>query len=168
MAEIKGPVRPFPRIQGVLLKQMDVITDLRGGIIHFMRNDDEAFRQFGEIYFSFCAPEAVKGWHVHKSMTLNYICVSGIALVGLYDARKESPTFGIRNRFVLAGHPLAGRSAVCERLTIPSGIWNAYRSMTSGDAIIANLADCPHDPNEIERMPIGLIEFDWGNYEISG
>ncbi len=36
-----------------------------GGRAHFQR--------FGEIYFSAVHPGAVKAWHMHRKMVLNYV-----------------------------------------------------------------------------------------------
>ena len=51
------------------------------------------FSKFGEIYFSYTYPGAVKAWHRHKQMTLNYAAVFGKIKLVLFDDRKNSPTF---------------------------------------------------------------------------
>ena len=43
--------------------------------MHMMRNDDENFKKFGEIYFSSVNPKFIKAWHLHKKMTLNYVVI---------------------------------------------------------------------------------------------
>ena len=62
--------------------------------MHMMRADDPLFEQFGEIYFSTVYPGAIKGWHMHKEMTLNYAVVLGMIKLVLYDEREGSPTKG--------------------------------------------------------------------------
>ena len=59
-------------IEGVLVKPLRQILDERGKIMHMIRNDDPDFISFGEIYFSCVYPGVIKGWHLHKKMTLNY------------------------------------------------------------------------------------------------
>jgi dTDP-4-dehydrorhamnose 3,5-epimerase len=59
-------------IEGVLVKQFRQILDERGKVMHMIRNDDPDFLGFGEIYFLSICPGVIKGWHLHKKMTLNY------------------------------------------------------------------------------------------------
>ena len=54
------------------------IPDERGAVLHMLREDDPAFERFGEIYFSLVYPGVVKGWHLHKRMTLNYAVPIGM------------------------------------------------------------------------------------------
>ena len=64
------------KISGVNIIEKKQITDDRGKIKHMLRNDDKNFTKFGEIYFSSVNPNKIKAWHLHKSMTLNYVAVS--------------------------------------------------------------------------------------------
>ena len=59
-------------IEGVILTPLRQIPDERGKVMHMLKVGDPAFQQFGEIYFSCTYPGAIKGWHLHKIMTLNY------------------------------------------------------------------------------------------------
>ena len=81
-------------IDGIVITPLKIIPDERGMILKMMRNDDTSYQNFGEIYFSAIYPNVVKGWHIHKKMTLNYAVVSGSIKLVLYDDRNESPTKG--------------------------------------------------------------------------
>ena len=70
------------------------IIDERGKIMHMLRNDDKNFSKFGEIYFSYTHPNTVKAWHLHKRMTVNYVCVVGKIKLVLFDDREKSITRG--------------------------------------------------------------------------
>ena len=59
-------------IEGIKIIPKKQIIDERGKIMHMMRNDDENFTKFGEVYFSYANPSTVKAWHLHKKMTVNY------------------------------------------------------------------------------------------------
>ena len=59
-------------IEGVIVTPLRQILDERGKIMHMMRRDSPVSESFGEIYFSCIHPGAIKAWHVHKQMTLNY------------------------------------------------------------------------------------------------
>jgi dTDP-4-dehydrorhamnose 3,5-epimerase len=132
-------------IAGVEINQLAIIPDERGMILKMLRKDDRVFREFGEIYFSMIYPGAVKGWHIHKKMTLNYAVISGTIKLVLYDDREDSPTKGEIQEIFL------GRENY-KLVTIPSMVWNGFKCIGTDSAIVANCATIPHDPNEIERM----------------
>ena len=159
-------------IEGVEITELKVIEDERGSIRHMLKWDTDPFIQFGEIYFSTIKRGVVKAWHLHKEMYLNYVCIRGEVMVGLFDLRSESPTFGEQWKIVLADSGPNYRL-----LTIPPNVWNGFRQSLDmqkdamlDEAWIANCATLPHDPDEIIRMdPKDFpAEFDWGPYEVAG
>ena len=81
-------------IDGVKIIPLRQIVDERGKIMHMLRCSDPQFVSFGEIYFSCVHPGAIKGWHIHKRMILNYAVPYGKIKFVLYDDRPESPTRG--------------------------------------------------------------------------
>lgn len=154
-------------IPGVKLIPLAQFADRRGIVKHMLKSTDDHFRQFGEIYFSQVEPGVIKGWHLHKKMTLNYACVYGRVLVGLVDGRRESPRYGevMHVRLEEYGDDY-------KLLIVPPGVWNGFRSAEESPihAIVANCATLPHDPDEIVRVHPAEFEFDfdWGEYEIAG
>ena len=132
-------------IQGVEIIGLRQIPDERGKIMHMLRCDSPHFEQFGEIYFSMVYPGVVKGWHVHKKMTLNYAVVIGMVKLVLYDERKASPTMGeVQELFI-------GENNYC-LVKIPPQIWNGFKGVGTTPALVANCATIPHDPEEIVRI----------------
>jgi len=81
-------------IEGVKITPLRQILDERGKVMHMLRNNDAHFQSFGEIYFSCVYPGAIKAWHLHKEMTLNYAVPHGEIKLVLYDNREESGTQG--------------------------------------------------------------------------
>jgi dTDP-4-dehydrorhamnose 3,5-epimerase len=124
--------------------------------MHMLRATDPYFQRFGEIYFSVVHPGVVKGWHLHTRMTLNYAVVSGTIKLVLYDDRPDSPTRGE----IMELCPGEGQYIL---VTIPPGVWNGFKGLGTCDAIVANCATDPHDPDEIRRMDpmAGAIPYDW-------
>ena len=144
-------------IKGVLVKPLSQITDERGKIMHMLRADEPHFEQFGEIYFSVAYPGVVKGWHLHKEMTLNYAVISGMVKLVLYDPREDSPTKGeIQELFIGEDNYVL--------VKIPPGVWNGFKGIGTEPAIVANCATLPHRPDEIERLDpfTSDIPYDWG------
>ena len=121
-----------------------------------LRRDWDVFEAFGEIYFSCVFPGAIKAWHIHKRMTLNYaVPLGGIRFV-LYDDRPDSPTRGEVQEMVLGPDNY-------RLVTVPPMIWNGFKGLGSETSIVANCATIPHDPDEIVRRdPMdSTIPYDW-------
>lgn len=132
-------------IEGVQIIPLRKIPDERGMIMHMLRADAPHFQQFGEIYFSTVYPGAIKGWHIHTEMSLNYAVISGAIKFVLYDERENSPTKGNlmelfpgENNYVL--------------IHVPPMVWNGFKGIGTKEAIVANCASIPHRPDEISRM----------------
>ena len=121
-----------------------------------LRRDWDVFEAFGEIYFSCVFPGAIKAWHIHKRMTLNYAVPLGEIRFVLYDDRPDSPTKGEVQEMVL------GADNYC-LVTVPPMIWNGFKGLGSETSIVANCATIPHDPDEIVRRdPMdSYIPYDW-------
>ena len=144
-------------IDGVIINSLKQFTDERGKVMHMLRDDSEGFVGFGEIYFSCVYPGAIKGWHIHKKMTLNYTVPQGAIKFVLYDDRPGSPTKGEVQEIFL------GPDNYC-RVTVPPMIWNGFKGIGTETAIVANCASIVHDPDEIDRRdPFDPhIPYDWG------
>lgn len=148
--------RGGPVIDGVLVVPLTQIVDERGKIMHMMKKTDPHFVGFGEIYFSCAWPGTVKGWHIHKSMTINNVVVSGRAKLAMCDMRPHSPTHGAIQQVFL------GEDNYC-LVQIPPGIANGYKVYGDKMVILANCASEEHRPDEVERLPpFGSdIPYDW-------
>ncbi len=144
------------QIHDVRVTPLRRIPDERGAVLHMLRRDDPAFERFGEIYFSLVYPGVVKGWHIHKRMTLNYAVPVGMVKLVCYDDRPDSPTRGVVQELHVGE---LGYSLV----TIPPLIWNGFKGEGVSPALVANCASEPHDPEEIERLDpfANEIPYDW-------
>ena len=143
-------------IEGVTVSKLRQIFDERGKVMHMLRNDDNIFESFGEIYFSSTNPNAIKAWHLHKEMTLNYCCVFGSLKLVLYDSRIDSSTFGEIMEIIISPENYL-------LVSVPPGIWNGFKCISTEPALLANCASIPHDPNEIERIEFNSkkIPYKW-------
>jgi len=143
-------------IQGVDFHPLKQIPDERGRVMQMLRRDDPWFERFGEIYFSVAYPGVVKGWHLHKVMTLNYAVIVGRIKLVLYDERKDSPSRGKLQEV------FAGEDNYC-LITVPPNVWNGFKGLGVEPAIVANCATEPYDPSEIVRSdPFSdRVPYDW-------
>src|SRR5512140_2371662 len=88
-------------IHDVKTKKLKVIPDDRGRLMEMLRNDDECYEEFGQVYLSTTYPGVVKAWHYHKLQKDNFVCVKGMVKLVLADTRDGSPTKGEVNEFVI-------------------------------------------------------------------
>lgn len=131
-------------IDGLIVTPLRQILDERGKVMHMLRSDASHFVSFGEIYFSTVLPGAIKGWHVHKQMILNYAVPFGAIKFVLYDDRPDSKTQGeIQEIFMSPDNYCL--------VTVPPMVWNGFKGIGTEAALVANCASIPHDPLEIMR-----------------
>lgn len=143
-------------IHDVRISPLKQILDERGKVMHMLRCDAAGFSSFGEIYFSCVYPGAVKAWHIHKRMTLNYAVPHGHIKLVLFDDRSGSPSRGVVQEIFL------GPSNYC-LVTIPPMVWNGFKGIGTEMALVANCSTIPHDPQEIDRLDPAdsRIPYDW-------
>ena len=143
-------------IDGVRVVPLNQFADERGKVMHMLKCDSPGFKGFGEIYFSTVYPGAIKGWHIHRRMVLNYAVPHGHIKLVLYDDREGSPTKGELQELFL------GPDNYC-LVTIPALVWNGFKGIGTEMALVANCATIPHDPGEIDRLdPFDQrIPYDW-------
>ncbi len=132
-------------IEGVIVKSLNRIPDERGSVMHMLKTTDPEFSKFGEIYFSTIHPGAIKGWHIHTKMELNYTTVTGNVKFVLYDDRPKSKTKGNLLEIFM------GEKNYC-LVKVPPNVWNGFKGIGYKEAIVANCATLPHDPKEIKRL----------------
>jgi len=144
-------------IDDVVITPLKQVFDERGKVMHMLREDSPTFSGFGEIYFSCTYPGAIKAWHLHKQMTLNYAVIHGAIKCVLFDDRPDSKTRGCIDEYFLSPENYC-------LLTVPPLIWNGWKGIGDKVSIVANCATIIHDPDEIERKPASdaSIPYDWG------
>ena len=139
-------------LDGIIKTPLKKIEMDGGSVFHGMKNKDAGFVNFGEVYFSFVNTNAIKGWKLHKKMTLNLIAPIGEIKFNFIDSRPESTTYNSLLEITLSAKDYY-------RLTVPPNIWFAFKGIGEGTNMLANVADIPHEPNEILRKELNEIEF---------
>ncbi len=145
-------------IDGVKTKKLRVIPDERGRLMEILRADDEMFRKFGQVYITTVYPGVTKAWHYHGVQYDNMTCVHGTAKLVLYDARKDSKTFGEVNEFFIGEHnPMI--------VQFPPGVYHCFKGVGRREAIIVNIPTEVYDydkPDEFRVDPHkNDIPYDW-------
>ncbi len=153
---------------GVMVWDLPWIDDDRGWVQLLGAPEMGGPLVIGEVYASNVYRDYVKAWHLHKRMTLRYVCVSGAVDLGLYDSRfARADGTGFKSGKIR----LRSQGEWYRAVTIPPGIWNGFRlpvTLTDDHATIVNCPDLVHDPSEIIRVPPNTFPFDWGPYKGGG
>ena len=145
-------------IDGVKVKKLKIIPDDRGRLMEILRSDEDMFEKFGQVYMTTAFPGVTKAWHYHKKQDDHFTCIAGRMRLGLYDARKDSPTFGqVDEFFISLDDPMLVR--------IPKGVYHGFKCVSDCEAVVINVPTMPYnykDPDE-HRLDAfdNDIPFDW-------
>ena len=132
----------------IKLTKLSIIENEKGPIMHALKNSDNEFKRFGEIYFSEIYFGKIKGWKRHLRMNMNLIVPEGFVKFVFYDEKLnyfEEYEIGTKNYF---------------RITAPPGIWFAFKGLEKRN-LVMNIADIEHDPNESEKKKLLDIRYCW-------
>jgi dTDP-4-dehydrorhamnose 3,5-epimerase len=140
------------KLSDILLAPQPRIETIGGDVLHAMKQGDVGYAGFGEAYFSLVSHGAVKAWKRHTRMTLNLVVPVGqvrfvfyiVDSVGVEKFRVEE----------------IGQDCYA-RITVPPGIWFGFKGLSSPQSLVLNIASIPHDPNEVERLPVSNINYIW-------
>jgi dTDP-4-dehydrorhamnose 3,5-epimerase len=141
-------------IEGVILTPLMKVSHPKGDVYHAMKKSDNGYAGFGEVYFSTIKSGEIKGWNKHKRMTLNLVVPVGKVIFIIYDGREKSVTKGKFFKVMLSLYNY-------QRLTVPSGLWLAFMGKSNGPNLILNIADMEHDSEEIEKLDLDQIDYNW-------
>ena len=124
------------RIHDVVMKPLAKFLDERGWLAEMFRSDElpEWFRP-EMAYISMTVPGVARGPHEHTEQS-DYFCFIGPGnfKVYLWDARKDSPTFGTKQiLFSGVDSPLS--------LIVPPGVVHAYKNVSAENGIVFNAPD---------------------------
>ncbi len=141
-------------INGVILTPLKKISHPKGDILHGMKESDVGYAGFGEAYFSTIRYNDIKGWNYHKEMTLNLVVPIGEVTFVIYDDREKSHSKGVFFKVELS-------PSNYKRLTIPPRLWMAFKGEGVNTNLILNIANIVHDPNEIEKLHLNKIPYNF-------
>ena len=133
-------------IDGVMVKQLRVLPDERGRLMEILREDDEIYMRFGQVYLTTGYPGVVKAWHYHKVQFDHFCVVKGMMKVVLYDSRDGSPTKGEVNEFFLGEH----RPIV---LRIPPLVYHGFKTISGEEAFLINVSHADVQVRRAGRVP---------------
>ena len=134
-------------IKGVKTKVLKVIPDERGRLMEMLREDDEVFERFGQVYMTTNYPGVIKAWHYHKNQSDNVVCVKGMIKLVLHDGREESPTYRETNEFFIGENNQM-------LVHIPPYVYHGWKCISDTESLVVNTVTQPYDyknPDEHSR-----------------
>ncbi len=145
-------------IEGVRTKRLKVIPDERGLLMEMLRDDDDIYQKFGQVYLSVVYPGVVKGWHFHKRQTDHFVFVKGMAKVVLVDTRESSSTKGEVNEFFMGeNNPIL--------LVIPPFVLHGMKGIGTEAAYLVNTPTEHYNYDEPDEFRVPAhdpsIPYDW-------
>lgn len=141
-------------VSGVLVTPINIIPVPCGDVLHGIKRDDAGYSGFGEAYFSTIDTGAIKAWKRHREMTMNLIVPVGRIRFVIYDDRAIRTPDHIIQQVVLSRNEYF-------RLTVPPMVWMGFQGLGLDENIVLNISDIKHSANEIDRLDIDEIAFDW-------
>ena len=142
-------------IHGVSVYPLKRINNPKGDVFHALKNSDEGYFGFGEIYLTQIYPKQVKGWKRHNRFTLNLIVISGRVKFVIYDDRVGSKTKGYF--FDIQLSPIDNY----QRLTIAPGLWMSFYGMDEDVSTLIDIIPEPHNPEESDRKELDEIHYNF-------
>ena len=137
-------------LDDILVTPLKQIPTFGGDVMHAIKDSDNGFNGVGEVYFSWIEYGAIKAWKFHQNMTLNLVIPLGEAnfVFHIDDQKNNFRTENIgEKRYV--------------RLTVPPKIWFGFQGLNEPRSLLMNVADLPHDPNEVLRKSVEEIKYEW-------
>ena len=141
-------------MQTSILKEIKVVklkkipTD-GGDVLHFLKNGDQGYKRFGEIYFSQIKYGKVKAWKKHLKMTLNLVVPVGNVRFVFYSPNKD--IFRVEEI----------GSSNYSRIIVPPGIWFGFKGLSKDNNLVSNLANIKHDPLESINVERNFFSYKW-------
>ncbi|MFH0920005.1 MAG: dTDP-4-dehydrorhamnose 3,5-epimerase family protein [Fibrobacterota bacterium] len=145
-------------IHNVMVKKLKVIPDERGRLMEILRNDDDIYSRFGQLYMTTNYPGVVKAWHYHKLQDDHVCCVSGMIKLVIYDGREGSATRGEINEFFIGTHNPC-------LIRIPAHCHHGWKCVSENESLVISVPSEPYNyksPDEYRASPHdGSVPYDW-------
>lgn len=135
----------------IIVTPLPVINTVGGNVLKGLLRTDESFNGFGEAYFSEVLPGAVKAWKYHREMTLNLIVPKG--KVKFVFCKRDNGENVFKDVIIGNGN--------YSRITVKPQTWFGFQGISEEVSLVLNIADILHDPNEVERLSIDEIKYNW-------
>ncbi|MEZ5144443.1 MAG: dTDP-4-dehydrorhamnose 3,5-epimerase family protein [Acidimicrobiales bacterium] len=127
-----GELRQEP-IDGVRFHPVRPVPHEDGTVAEVARTDwAEVDLPIVQVHVTTTQAGRIRAWGLHRASTDRLFVVSGLVSIVVYDARQDSPTFGLVNEF-----------RVSERnpglLVVPPDLYHGWRNLGTDECFIINM-----------------------------
>ncbi len=133
----------------VLVTPLKRIAGSAGSVMHAHKVSAPGHAGFAEAYFSEIHEGTTKNWRRHSRITMNLVVPRGNVLFVIHD---EGSGAFVTHRIGEDNYA---------RLTVPPGLWMAFRGEGPGTSLILDIIDAEHDPGEADVRDISAFAFAW-------
>lgn len=145
-------------IEDVKFKELIMHNDERGRLMEILRNDDDAYTEFGQVYMTTNYPGIIKAWHCHAKQTDYVTCISGMIKLALYDGREGSATYRRVEELFIGDHKK-------RMVIIPPGVYHGWKNIGTVESIVISVITRTYNPNNPDeiRLPYDTdkIPYSW-------
>jgi len=136
---------------GVTLTPLPSFATDGGEVRRILRNNEETYSGFGEVYMTTITKGVVRGWKRHTKYSCNLVPILGAVQFIFANLTTGQITRAIE---------LSTKNYA--RLFIPSGIWFVFRGINE-DNYILNILNQIHSSDEVERKNIedSSLKINW-------
>jgi len=120
----------------------------KGDVLRGFRKTDKSSNSSAEVYFSWLNKKAIKGWKLHKKMSMNLLVPFGCVRFVFFDGFKfKEIVIGEKKYF---------------RIYVPSNILFAFQNVAKTKSLIVNSASILHQSkNETVSIDLNKINYKW-------
>ena len=140
-----------------IVTKLQKFEQTNGIVMHGLKGTESSYVGFGEAYFSSVDFQKIKGWKLHKRMTLNLIVACGEIRFIVHAGEEKK---GSREVNPILDVVMGDSNH--SRLTVPPGFWLAFQGVGSGKNILLNIASIEHDSEE--SINVSLDSFNVNNF----
>lgn len=136
-------------IKDAQLVPLVVNTDDRGYLIELVHVTDSFLPKFGQVYLvGNFATNIIRAFHKHAVLWDYFFISHGSAKFVLVDDRKDSPTYGEMNVFVLSSK----NSCL---LVVPPGVYHGWMSLEADTQMVSIASEVynKNNPDEVRIPP---------------
>ena len=128
--------------------ELKKFKNAKGNVLRGFRKTDKYPGISAEIYFSWINKKAIKGWKLHKKMTMNLIVPVGTIKFVFYDNSKfKEIIIGDKNY---------------SRIYVPNNIFFSFQNLSTKKSLVVNNASIIHQKkNEIVTKKLNEIDYKW-------
>jgi len=120
----------------------------KGNILRGFRKDDKFPGTSAEIYFSWINKKKIKGWKLHKKMSMNLVVPVGKVKFVFYNGNKFKALIIGENNY--------------KRIFVPSNVYFAFQNLSKKKSLIVNNASIIHqNRNETLVKSLNKINYSW-------